>query len=104
MKNNFKIKKFIKSYDIASPNWSKIPTGFPYCQTEGLDKQEKIVWEAATMAWINEHPVDFFGQKLANGTVMSLVMILISTVLLSFLYYADVNYHLGMKFLTDFFA
>ena len=101
---NYTVKKFIKNYNIAKPDWSNVPRGFPAGNTDDLSKSEKIVWEAATMAWINEHPVDYVGQMIANGTIISIAFLMISTVLISFLYYADVNYNLGMKFLTDFFA
>lgn len=102
--NDKSIKKYIKSYDIAKPDWSSFPAGFRSCDTNSFDKQEKILWEAINIAWIIEHPIDFIGEKIASGTIYSITFILISTVLLSFLYYADVNYNLGMKFLTDFFA
>jgi hypothetical protein len=98
------IKKFIKNYNIAKPDWSKVPMGFPHCQINELSKQEQIVWEAATMAWVNEHPTDYFGQILANGTIISIGLLFASTIIVSFLYYADVNYHLGLTFLTNFFA
>jgi hypothetical protein len=99
-----KVKNFIKNYNIASPDWNKIPTGYPYCDTSELNHQEKIIWDAAKIAWINEHLIDYIGQIIANGTIASIVLILISTVLISLLYYADVNYHLGLSFLTNLFA
>lgn len=101
---NLKLKIFIKEYDIASPDWSKLPAGYPNCDTSCLSFDEKIIWDASYLAWVNEHPIDFIGRKVTNGLITSTAFLIISTIFVSFLYYANINYHLGITFLTDFFA
>jgi hypothetical protein len=99
-----KLHQFTKNYNITNPDWSEIPTGFPYCDTADLSRQEKIIFETATIAWINEHKLDFFGQIFTNSALWSITILFIGTVLISAIYYADIKYKLGLTFLTNFFA
>jgi hypothetical protein len=99
-----KIINFVKNYNILEPDWSKLPPGFPNCDISELNNEEKIIWEIIVLAWINEHPVDYLGQKVTNTAFLSLALLLVSTIFVSFLYYADIKFNLGLKFLTDFFA
>ncbi len=103
-KNNIKLKKFIKKYNIANPDWSNIPKGFPWIEVTNLTLQEKIIWESAVMAWINEHPLEYFGKQITYSLLTTTSFAIFVLIFTMFLYYVDVNYHWGLKFLTDFFA
>lgn len=103
MKNN-NLKQFISKYDIANPDWSKIPYEFPNCNISDLNYQEKIIWDAIMLAWINEHPLGYLKVKTRQTILTSATFTFIGMALLMLLYYTDVNYNLGLRFLTDFFA
>lgn len=98
------IKTFIKNYNLAEPEWDNLPEGFPVFDISCLTKNEKIMWEIIYMAWINDHKSEYFSRKAINATWTSLLFFIVGSAFISLMYYFNANYHLGLKFLTDFFA
>lgn len=45
----------VRSWNFDDPDWNKLPSGFPDCDTSGLtSKQDKHLYEAIKTAWIVE--------------------------------------------------
>ena len=49
------LKNSINSWDFSNPDWTKLPTDFPNCDTSGLtSKQDKHLFDAIKTEWIVE--------------------------------------------------
>lgn len=104
MNNTIQIKTFLSNYNIVNPCWDNLPKGFLNSDKTNLNREEKITFDIIKLAWINEHPSAFADIVFGTIAAYSTLLILLSTVLVSALYYLDINYQLGLTFLTDFFA
>lgn len=53
---NITLKKFIKDFDISSPDWSNVPKGFPDCDLDRLANTEIGKWNAILTMWQLSRP------------------------------------------------
>ena len=96
--------RFIRNFNFVNPNWDKLPRGFPYCDLNGLTKEEKCLFDAITTAWIASQPTSYFVKKIIYPTITLTTLVLFFLEIISFAYWINIEYNLGIRFLTDFFA
>src|SRR4030042_4635331 len=117
---NYKLKRFIKGFYFPNPSWDNLPIGFPNCETHGLSKEEKYLFDAIKFAWITSQAttqeavealinLNKFTNTLINSRLTRYTFSIISVVvlifgLISLAYYIDVKLNLGLKFLSEIFA
>ena len=46
------LKQFVTEFDFPNPDWTDLPTGFPFCDTSCLNKEERGLYSAIISAWI----------------------------------------------------
>ena len=108
-------KQFIQDFDFANPNFGDVPEGFPWLSKDGLTKQEGHLLDAITIAWILQQPslplsISAYiktSKFIDTAFKTSLSLTIFSVIFFSFistLYYLNIEYHLGLTFLTEFFA
>jgi hypothetical protein len=112
----FSVKQFIKSYDFTSPSWDNLPSGFPNVDDDGLTREEAHLLEAIKMAWLvaderRSYTIYKYilvnrmaGLRIANTTLTLIFASGFFMFLISMTYYLNIKYHLGLAFLTEFFA
>jgi len=101
---NSKLKIYINSFYFPDPSWENLPVGFPNCDTSTLSKEENHLFEAIKIAWLISHPKPYLITKFTQLTMSLMFSSIFITVLTMFLYYANITFHLGLTFLTEFFA
>lgn len=50
-----KLKKFINNFNYPEPHWEKLPEGFPYCDTRGLNPHEEGLFSGIVLIWYANH-------------------------------------------------
>jgi len=109
------IKKFISNFNFVKPNFENVPEGFPRLSKKGLSVQEGYLFDAIITEWIfsresfsssmaayiktSEFVEDVSRVSLGVSATCIVLFSLIST-----LYYLNIEYRLGLTFLTEFFA
>jgi hypothetical protein len=103
-KTNSTVKFFIEKFDFPNPSWKNLPIGFPSCDISALTPEEKHLYGAIIFAWNMSHPLAYLENILFKTVIISSSMGTALIVLSLSLYYLTINYHLGLTFITDFFA
>lgn len=114
------LKTFINNFDFTKPDWENLPEGFPRLSKRGLTKGEEHLLDAIVIVWIfskegvsSRIEAYFESNKLIYAFSRSLVFkfsfsaitaFFIGIILISSLYYLNIQYKLGLTFLTEFFA
>ncbi len=98
------LKQYITTFDFEEPDFEAVPEGFPIVNRKGLTKEEEHLLEAIEMAWLASRPNSFYLKKGFNTALggFTLFAVLMGIVMAS--YYINVEYKLGLTFLTEFFA
>ena len=108
-------KLFISNFDFRDPDFGGVPDGFPLVSKAGLTREEEHLLEAITTAWIMQQPsipnslyAYVRSSNFINASFKASVNVFIlSIIFLGFIttaYYLNIEYHLGLTFLTEFFA
>jgi len=102
------IKQFIKNFNFERPDFENVPVGFPWISKRGLTREEGHLLDAIVTAWILEEVGYFFkyfpGFRLIKLSFNLAFYIVFLLTLVSFTYYLNIEYHLGLNFLTEIFA
>jgi hypothetical protein len=103
-KHNSKVKSFVRGFDFEKPEWGNTPEGFPIVDRKGLTKEEGHLLEAIEMAWFVSQTNSFYVKRIFNTALdgVTLSAVLMGIVMVG--YYVNVEYNLGLTFLTEFFA
>ena len=115
-KKLMKTKQFIHNFNFTNPNWENLPSGFPNLNEKGLNKEETHLLEAIKLAWVvtEEKQTNTIykyillnrmaGLRIANTTFTLVFASGFFLFLISITYYINIEYNLGLGFLTEFFA
>jgi hypothetical protein len=113
-------KQFIGKFNFNNPDWSWLPSDFPQSDTEGLTREEKSLFEAIKIAWVFREPsalnainrLTYLNKltymmielDLLKATYKVMYSLAIIIVILSTVYYFNIEYGLGMQFLIEMFV
>lgn len=113
-----KLKSFINSFNFPEPCWDNLPKDFPYCEVNGLTTQEKHLFDAIKTMWIFQEKENMpkriaviykptfvsAGTQLIGTVIVTASSLVVFMTIVSFAYYLNIRYNLGLKFLIEFFA
>lgn len=116
------LKQYIKEFDFEKPDFKGLPEGFPKLSKKGLTRQEVHLLDAITVVWVMSKSnafsqVSAFVQsnkyidtvinvnlKLAKAVFIFFLIAAFSISFISVTYYLNVEFELGLTFLTEFFV
>ena len=107
IKQNSQLKKFIKEFYFPNPSWKNLPIGFPKGSRDGLNREERHLLEAIVTIWKMENGGYLGSLPFGNLTRLSLNFAFYSILafsLVSFTYFINVRFNLGISLLTEIFA
>ena len=97
-------KNFIREFNFANPDWDNLPEGFPYCNISSLTRGEKYLYGGIKTAWLVSQPPSYFVKRAFYKSAIITSGLFIFMGIIMFSYYMNINFNLGLNFLTDFFA
>ncbi len=101
---NLKLKNYINEFNFPNPDWDNLPRGFFKSDTSTLTTEEKHLFDSIQTAWVVAHPYPYFISKFTYATLTISLSSFVLTGLTMFIYYVNIRFHLGLTFLTEFFA
>jgi|SRR3989344_9452361 len=77
------LKSYINEFNFAEPDWSLLPSDFPYCNAEKLTTQEQLLFSGIKLAWYGTQRKGIHKLYLQSAYLAGL-----SLVVISFLFFA----------------
>jgi hypothetical protein len=72
------LKNSINSWDFSNPDWNKLPTDFPNCDTSGLiTKQEGHLFDGIKLAWLASEGRNYLIKRTVRHTAIVTAIIFV---------------------------
>lgn len=116
------LKQYIKEFDFERPRFEGLPDNFPKVSKKGLTEEERHLLDAIIVAWIVNKSSAFgsvgayvqtndflnstisFNLKLAKAVFAFFLIAAFSISFISVTYYLNIEFDLGLTFLTEMFV